>query len=143
MVLVGCKKNEMVNIADTQDKTPIIEGKGYCHYHIYPNTGQTLCAINDDLSIYNKKIAASSPSIHDYFNNTLCDSLKYLYVTAVSTGKTVKVAIRDKGGIATNDFSVTEQHIMDISQEAFTELDIDSVGYQTGRIYIDWYVSNN
>jgi hypothetical protein len=117
-----------------------LSGRGYVHYHPYPDTGQCYCGSAYDFAAHGKRIAAASESIHRYFGDSLCERPRYAYVTSLRTGAAVRVLIVDKGGLPTNDFGRLEQHIMDLSVEAFRELDTDGEGYRTGRIYVDWEI---
>ena len=118
-----------------------LSGQGYVHYHLYPDVGQCYCGVEYDFTAEDKMVAAISESVHTRFGERLCQDRKYAYVTSLSTGKQVRVLVVDKGGMPTRDFSAREQHIMDLSEEAFKALDTDGNGYVTGRIYVKWELS--
>jgi hypothetical protein len=113
-------------------------GRGYVHYRSYPDRGHGYCGWEEDYRSYGKMVAAVSESIHDYYRHSLCGSPRYAYVRSVTTGREVRVRIVDQGGVWTNDFGRQEQHIMDLSEEAFRALDVDGSGHHTGRIYVTW-----
>ncbi len=151
-LLWGCGEGSLSNTEDMPSKKekPVItkedslngvllKGNGYVYYHIYPDVG-TCYRGEVDFREYDKMIAAVSSSIHSHFDNSLATRDFYVKVTAIETGESVVVAAIDKGGVKTNDFFKKEQHIMDISQEAFTKLDIDGAGYKAGRIYVTWEI---
>ncbi|GEM_PF-5437217 len=111
------------------------------HYHPYPDTGQCYCGIEYDFTANGKMIAAASESIHHHFKDKLCENRKFAWITSRSTGAKVRVMIVDKGGQPTDDFNRSEQHIMDLSLEAFKVLDPDGEGVRTGRIDVDWAIT--
>lgn len=115
-----------------------LSGNGYVHYHPYPDTGQCYCAVEYDFTAHGKMVAAISPAVHAHYGERLCLDRKYAWITSVSTGKRIRVLIVDKGGVAQGDLTRPEQHIMDLSIEAFRALDIDGQGRHAGRIYVKW-----
>lgn len=117
---------------------PELSGNGYVHYHMYPEIGQCYCGVEYDFAARDMMVAAISESVHSYYGERLCQDRKYAYITSLSTGTRVRVLVVDKGGVPTLDFSRSEQHIMDLSREAFRALDSDGNGYVTGRIYVRW-----
>ncbi len=121
--------------------TVVLAGRGYVHYHLYPDTGQCYCGIEYPFTIHGKMIAAASESIHARFGEKMCSQPKYANLTSQKTGRSIRVLIVDKGGQPTDDFGREEQHIMDISEEAFDALDSDGSGKPAGRIYVDWEIT--
>ncbi|MDB5103517.1 MAG: hypothetical protein JWP91_1206 [Fibrobacteres bacterium] len=119
---------------------PELSGAGFVHYHPYPDVGPCYCSGAYDFGAHGMMVAAASPSIHTHFGEKLCERRKYAWLTSRGTGKQVRVLIVDKGGQPTDDFNRSEQHIMDISIEAFKELDPDGAGMHSGRIYVDWEI---
>lgn len=123
-----------------QGSSSELSGRGYVHYHLYPDTGQCYCGIEYPFTVHAKMIAAASETIHSHFGEKLCSQRRFAILTSKSTGKRIRVLIVDKGGQPTDDLGRTEQHIMDISEEAFDALDADGSGKPAGRIYVDWEI---
>ena len=117
-----------------------LSGRGYVHYHLYPDTGQCYCGVEYPFTVHAKMIAAASESIHSHFGEAMCSQRRFATLTSQKTGKSIRVLIVDKGGQPTDDFRREEQHIMDISEEAFDALDADGSGKPAGRIYVDWEI---
>ena len=115
-----------------------LAGRGYVHYHPYPDTGVCACSAAYPFTIHAKMIAAASPAIHAWFGNDLCTHPTWAVITSRSSGKRVRVRIVDEGGTATPPFDRLEQHVMDLSIEAFDALDSAGAGKFAGRIYVDW-----
>jgi hypothetical protein len=136
LAVAGCSAHRDADVPGGLE----LSGRGYVHYHPYPDTGQCYCGAAYDFTVHRKMIAAASETIHHYFHDSLCENRKYAYLVSQSTGKSIRVLIVDKGGQPTDDFNRNEQHIMDISEEAFKALDVDGRGYQAGRIYVDWEI---
>lgn len=137
-LLLGC--NGSLHGTGPGDTHVELAGAGYVHYHLYPDTGQCYCGVEFDFTKYHKMIAAASESIHHHFGDSLCTRRKIAIVKSETTGKTVRVALVDKGGQPTDDFNAREQHIMDLSREAFDSLDADGAGVKAGRIYVIWEI---
>jgi hypothetical protein len=117
-----------------------LSGRGYVHYHPYPAVGQCYCGVEYDFAAHDMMVAAATETIHHYYSDSLCSNRKYAWLTARDTGKRIRVLIVDKGGQPTDDFNRSEQHIMDISEAAFSLLDTDGKGLHAGRIYVDWEI---
>lgn len=135
-ILVGCSDSDS-NKSEALSGESLLLGNGYVHYHIYPDVG-TCYRGEVDFRLYDKMIAAVSSSIHAYFDNSLATRDLYVRVISDETGDTVVVAAIDKGGVQTEDFQKRDQHIMDISEEAFLKLDRTGSGMKAGRIYVRW-----
>lgn len=142
-VLADC--DYRVDVAGLRDSSGLsgrgvveLSGQGYVHYHLYPEIGQCYCGVEYDFGARDMMVAAISESVHSYYGERLCQDRKYAHVTSLSTGARVRVLIVDKGGMPIRDYALGEQHIMDLSQEAFRALDVDGNGYVTGRIYVKW-----
>lgn len=136
LLLLGCSNSESENGMELSGDT-LLSGNGYVHYHVYPDVG-TCYRGEVDFRLYDKMIAAVSSSIHTYFDNSLATRDLYVRVISGETGDTVVVAAIDKGGVQTDDFQKREQHIMDISEEAFLKLDRTGSGVKAGRISVRW-----
>lgn len=117
-----------------------LSGRGYVHYRTYPDRGYGFCGWEVDYRGYNKMVAAVSESIHGYYGWSLCEEPRFARVRSITTGREVRVRIVDQGGASTGNFQRQEQHIMDLSVEAFHALDADGAGHHTGRIYVTWEV---
>lgn len=117
-----------------------LSGHGYVHFRNYPDRGYGFCGWEVDYRAYNKMVAAVSESIHAYYGYALCAEPRYARVRSNSSGREVRVRIVDQGGASTGNFDRQEQHIMDLSEEAFRALDADGSGRHTGRIYVTWEV---
>lgn len=115
-----------------------LSGRGYVHYRSYPDRGHGYCGWEVDYRSYGKMLAAVSESIHSYYGYSLCERPRYAYVRSITSGREVRVRIVDQGGAWTGDFGRQDQHIMDLSVEAFRALDADGSGHHTGRIYVTW-----
>lgn len=122
--------------------TAELSGRGYVHYHLYPDTGQCYCGIAYPFTLHRKMIAAASESIHAHFGGDMCAHPKYVDLVSTRTGRSIRVLIVDKGGQPTDDFNREEQHIMDISAEAFDSLDVDGEGRFSGRLYVGWEINS-
>lgn len=131
------RKNESPGSAVLGDV--ILAGSGYAHYHQYPDSG--ICYAGEvNFLNYNKMIAAVSPSIHSYFDEKMGERSYYVRVSLENSDHFVEVAAIDKGGVVTEDFNRREQHIMDLSEEAFDLLDIHGMGKAAGRLYVKWEI---
>lgn len=117
-----------------------LSGRGYVHYHPYPDTGQCACASAYPFTDFAKMIAAASPAIHAHYGNDLCTHPTWAVLTSRASGKRIRVRIVDEGGTATPPFDRLEQHVMDLSIEAFDALDSAGAGKFAGRIYVDWEI---
>ncbi len=136
---IGNNSNGYNSGGDHNDGTTLLAGSGYVHYHLYPDSG--ICYKGEvNFQDYNKMIAAVSPSIHTFFGEKMGVKEYYVRVSLMDGSNSVVVAAIDKGGVETDNFFRREQHIMDISEEAFTLLDSDGSGKAAGRIYVNWEI---
>jgi hypothetical protein len=119
-------------------KPRALTGRGYVHYHLYPDTGQCYCGVGFDFTRYGKMVAAAPETLLAYFGDDVCVRPLQVDLVSESTGKRVRVTVVDKGGQAEGNFDLRERHIMDLSAEAFRVLDADGEGMKAGRIYVTW-----
>ncbi len=138
---LSCSDNRVstANPIPCEGDPALLTGNGYVHYHQYPDSGTCYKGEVNFLD-YDKMIAAVSSSIHSYFDENMGNKEYYVRVTLENNQESVIVAAIDKGGIRTDNFYAREQHIMDISEEAFTLLDYDGSGKAAGRLYVTWEI---
>lgn len=140
LLITACSDTSgRVTEGKAESESVLLAGKGYVHYHQYPDSGTCYKGEVNFLN-YDKMIAAVSPSIHTYFSEEMGMREYYVRVSLENQNHSVTVAAIDKGGVTTTDFNRREQHIMDISEEAFDLLDIDGAGKAAGRLYVTWEI---
>lgn len=140
LVLAGCMAPEPYPRRPGSGGSGGLSGRGYVHYRSYPDRGYGFCGWEVDYLGYDKMVAAVSESIHSFYGYSLCDAPRFARVRSIDNGREVRVRIVDQGGAYTGNFQRQEQHIMDLSVEAFRALDADGSGQHTGRIYVTWDV---